>query len=160
MLLSSMLEKAKKEKHEEQVLFASTRQLCKGDQQATTVAIEEETSTIEGLEAGISKNSADANHFTRQIAVSQKDQDTWSGDIKAATKVREIEQADYENTHKDYSESIEAIEHAVSVMKKQTHDRKQASEETEEKAEEEPASALVQLSALRSLTLTPGNTKK
>jgi len=167
VLLSSMLEKAKKEKHEEQVLFASQRQLCKGDQEKTTLAIEEEVSAIEGLEAGISKNSADANHFTRQIAVSQKDQDTWSGDIKAATKVREIEQADYENTHKDYSESIEAIEHAVSVMKKQTHDRKQASEETEEKseeteekAEEEPASALVQLSALRSLTLTPGNTKK
>ena len=41
-------------------------------------------------------------------------------------KVREMENADYLQTHKDYSESVDALERAIATMKKQSHDRKQA----------------------------------
>merc|ERR1719331_1285375 len=49
----------------------------------------------------------------------------WEGDKKAATEVREIENADYMKTHKDYSESVDALERAINVLKKQAYDRAQ-----------------------------------
>merc|ERR1719238_2145209 len=66
--------------------------------------------------------------------------------MKAATKVREIEKADYDETHKDYSESIDALERAIAVLKKQAHDRKQAS--------------FTQVSALKELNLIPKEAKR
>merc|ERR1719473_2273111 len=66
--------------------------------------------------------------------------------MKAATKVREIEKADYDETHKDYSESIDALQRAIAVLKKQAYDRKQAS--------------FAQVSALKDLTLIPPEAKK
>merc|ERR1719353_1612986 len=44
---------------------------------------------------------------------------------KAATEVREMENADYLTTHKDYSESVDALERAIAVLKKQAYDRTQ-----------------------------------
>merc|ERR1712226_1452203 len=70
----------------------------------------------------------------------------WTGDQKAATKVREIEKADYDAMHKDYSESVDALQRAIAVLKKQAYDRKQAS--------------LVQVAALKSLNLIPAEAKK
>merc|ERR1719265_2987311 len=66
--------------------------------------------------------------------------------MKAATKVREIEKADYDATHKDYSESVDALERAIAVLKKQAHDRKQAS--------------LTQVSVLKDLDLIPKEAKR
>jgi len=57
--------------------------------------------------------------------------------------VREIEKADYDATHKDYSESVDALQRAIAVLKKQSYDRKQSS--------------LVQLSSLK---LIPAEAKK
>ena len=63
--------------------------------------------------------------------------------VEAAAKVREIEKADYDATRIDYSESVDALERAIAVLKKQAHDRKQAS--------------LVQLKTLK---LIPDDAKK
>merc|ERR1719424_1955022 len=49
--------------------------------------------------------------------------------------------------HKDYSESVDALQRAVAVLKKQSHDRKQKS-------------SLAQVSALKRLTLIPDTAKK
>merc|ERR1719313_2543205 len=49
-----------------------------------------------------------------------------NGDIKAATAVRAKDRADYEAMHKDYSESIDAIERAIAVLKKTSGDVPQA----------------------------------
>merc|ERR1719165_39494 len=48
--------------------------------------------------------------------------------------------------HKDYSESVDALQRAIAVLKKQAHDRKQAS--------------LVQVSSLKTLNLIPADAKK
>ena len=37
-----------------------------------------------------------------------------------------MENADYMATHKDYSESVDALERAIAVLKKQAYDRSQA----------------------------------
>merc|ERR1712232_282985 len=83
---------------------------------------------------------------TKEIAELDEDITIWKGDIKAATKVREIEKADYDALHKDYSESIDALQRAIAVLKKQAYDRKQAS--------------FVQVSALKKLNLIPAEAKK
>merc|ERR1719171_1992863 len=101
---------------------------------------------IEVLKADIQKAAADAARLGKEIADHEEDISIWTGDIKAATSVREIEKADYDKTHQDYSESVDALERAIAVLKKQAHDRKQAS--------------FVQVSALKELSLIPADAKK
>merc|ERR1719161_2529509 len=64
--------------------------------------------------------------MAKEIAKHDDDISTWEGDMKAATKVRDIEHADYVSTHKDYSESIDALGEGIATLKKQAHDTKQA----------------------------------
>merc|ERR1719238_779287 len=145
-LLEGMLEKGKKEKHDEQVQFAAFKQFCDDTSVEKKRAIEEANERIEVLKADIQKYTADAALLTKEIAGLDEDISIWNGDIKAATSVREIEKADYDATHKDYSESVDALQRAIAVLKKQAHDRKQAS--------------LVQVSALKELNLIPAEAKK
>merc|ERR1719316_1370147 len=145
-LLNGMLEKGKKEKHEEQVQFAAFKQFCDDTTVEKQRAIEEANQMIEVLKADIQKYAADAELLSKEIAEHEEDIAVWNGDMKAATKVREIEKADYDETHKDYSESIDALERAIAVLKKQAYDRKQAS--------------FAQVSALKSLDLIPKEAKR
>jgi len=126
-MMNGMLEKGKKEKHEEQVQFAAYKQFCDDTTVEKKRAIEEANEQIEVLKADIEKYTDTASQLTREIAEHDDDISVWEGDIKAATKVREIEKADYDATHTDYSESVDALERAIAVLKKQAHDRKQAS---------------------------------
>jgi hypothetical protein len=146
-LLEGMLEKGKSEKHDEQVQFASYKQFCEDTSVEKSRAISEATEKIDMLKADIQKAVADVALLTKEIAGLDQDVSVWQGDIKAATKVREIERADYDATHKDYSESVDALQRAIAVLKKQAHDRKQAS-------------SLAQVAALKNLNLIPENAKK
>merc|ERR1719261_1807786 len=125
-MMNGMLEQGKKEKNEEQVQFAAYKQFCDDTSVEKKRSIAEAEETIEVLKADIEKYTADAAALTEKIAKLDDDISVWEGDVKAATKVREIEKADYDTTHKDYSESIDALERAIGVLKKQDHDRKQA----------------------------------
>merc|ERR1719487_2079479 len=125
-LLSGMLEKGKKEKHDEQVAFAASKQYCGDTHVVTARAIEEEDMEEVRLEALIEKDGATVQELLRMISTLHENEDIWSEDIKAATKVRKIEKADYQTTHTDYGESIDALKRAIQVLKKQAHDRKQA----------------------------------
>jgi DNA repair exonuclease SbcCD ATPase subunit len=146
-LLEGMLEKGKKEKHDEQVQFASYKQFCDDTSVEKKRAIEEAEEQIGTLKADIQKYTSDAAQLTKEIAELDEDVSVWNGDIKAATNVREIEKSDYDALHKDYSESVDALQRAIAVLKKQAFDRKQKS-------------ALVQVSDLKSLSLIPDSAKK
>merc|ERR1719388_501665 len=121
-LMNGMLEKGKKEKHEEQVQFAAFKQFCDDTTAEKQRAITEATALMEQLSANIAKNEADAETLAREITQLDQDISVFGGDKKAATEVREIENADYLKTHKDYSESIDALEKAINVLKKQAAD--------------------------------------
>jgi len=144
-LMQGMLAKGQKEKHDEQVQFASYKQFCDDTQTEKKRAIAEASETIDVLKADIQSYTAKAAKLTKEIAGLDEDISIWEGDIKAATKVREIEKADYDTMHKDYSESVDALERAIAVLKKQSHDRTQAS--------------LLQVSALTNLKLIPDQAK-
>merc|ERR1719272_2238469 len=102
---------------------------------------------MEMLKADIQKDVADAARLTKEIAAHDEDISVWTGDEKAATKVREIEKADFDALNRDYSESIDALQRAIAVLKKQSYDRKQGG-------------SLVQVSALTQLNLIPAAAKK
>merc|ERR1719171_1935908 len=145
-LMEGMLEKGKKEKHDEQVQFAAYKQFCDDTSVEKTRAIKEANERIDVLKADIQKYTAKAAKLTKEIAELDEDISIWNGDIKAATNVREIEKADYDALHKDYSESVDALQRAIAVLKKQAHDRKQSS--------------LLQVSDLKKLSLIPAEAKK
>jgi len=145
-LMEGMLEKGKKEKHDEQVQFAAYKQFCDDTSVEKTRAIAEANEQIDTLKADIQSYTAKAAKLTKEIAGLDEDISIWEGDIKAATNVREIEKNDYDTLHKDYSESVDALGRAIAVLKKQTGDKKQAS--------------FVQVAALKELTLIPAEAKK
>merc|ERR1719399_818911 len=144
-LLNGMVEKGKKEKHEEQVQFAEYKQFCESTSVEKQRAIKEANEMIEILQADIQKYEADAARLAKEIAKHDEDISTWEGDFKAATKVREIENADYIATHKDYTESIDALDEGIQTLKAQAHDVKQA------------AAALTQVS---SSSIVPAESKR
>ena len=112
-----------------------------------TRSIKEANEKIEMLKADIQKYSSKAAKLTKEIAELDEDITIWTGDIKAATSVRKIEKTDYDALHKDYSESVDALERAISVLKKQSHDRKQDV-------------SFLQVSALTRLSLIPAEAKE
>merc|ERR1719271_1664798 len=134
-LPNGMVEKGKKEKHEEQVQFAAYKQFCDDTTVEKQRSIKEANEMIEILSADIQKYEADAAKLAKEIAKHDEDISVWEGDSKASTKVRDIEHADYVATHKDYSESIDALDEGIATLKKQSHDTAQA------------AASLVQLSS-------------
>merc|ERR1719512_40536 len=146
-LMEGMAAKGKKEKHDEQVQFAAYKQFCDDTSVEKKRAIEEAEETIEVLTADIEKYTADAARLTKEIAAHDEDISVWNGDEKAATKVRNIEKADYDAMHKDFSESISTLDRAIAVLKQQAYDRKQAA-------------SLVQVSALTRLSLIPESAKR
>jgi len=145
-LMEGMSAKGKKEKHDEQVQFAAYKQFCDDTSVEKTRAIAEANEKIGMLKADIEKYTSDAALLTKEIADHDDDIAAWTGDMKAATKVRAMEKADYDAMHKDYSESIDALERAIAVLKKQAYTRKQAS--------------FAQLQALNSLQLIPKEAKR
>jgi len=126
-LMNSMLEKGKKEKHEEQTAFAGYKQFCDDTTVEKNRAINEANDHIGVLKADIEKAVATIEKLSEEIAELEEDVSIWEGDIKAATKVREIEKADYDKTHADYSESVDALERAIKVLADKNVNTAQAS---------------------------------
>jgi len=145
-LMQGMLDKGKKEKHEEAVQFAAYKQFCDSVVPEKQNAIAEANAMIEELKADIAKYATDAQHLAKEIAQHDEDISVWNNDKTAATGVRTIEKTDYDAMHKDYSESVDALERAIAVIKKQAMDKAQAS--------------FVQLAALKELNLIPQEAKR
>jgi len=146
-MMQDMVAKGEKEKHAEQVQFAAYKQFCEDTTIEKTKAIKDANQQIEDLKADIFQYETDAKTLAEEIAVHDEDIAVWTGDLKAATNVRDIEKADFDALHKDLSESIDALERAIAVLKKQAYDRAQAA-------------SLVQIAALKDLNLIPEKAKR
>merc|ERR1719426_503499 len=121
-LLNGMVEKGKKEKHEEQVQFAQYKQFCDDTTASKQKSIKQANEKISVLQADIEKAAADAEELGQQIAQHDEDISTWGGDKRASAKVREFENQDYLAAHQDYTESIQAIDDGIATLKKEAGD--------------------------------------
>merc|ERR1719316_2439329 len=72
-LLNGMVEKGKKDKHEEQVQFAAYKQFCDDTTVEKNRDIKESNQMIDVLKADIEKYEADAAKLAREIAVHDAD---------------------------------------------------------------------------------------
>jgi len=118
-LMKDMMEKGKQEKHDESVQFAAYKEFCENTRVSKEKAIAAAEERIDELKATIEKLAAEAKVLGEEIAAHDEDISVWKGDVDAATKVRAMEKADYDAMHKDYSESVSALERAIEVLKKQ-----------------------------------------
>jgi len=125
-LLDDMQAKGKKEKHAEEVEFAEYAQFCDSTRKATTKSIDEAKSQIEQLTADIAKAEADAEQLSTEISELDAAVAQAEGELSEATAVREKEHTDYSATHTDLSESIDAIDRAISVLKSREADTPQS----------------------------------
>merc|ERR1719401_126907 len=116
-LLTDMKTKGTSEKHAEQVQFAAYKQFCDDTITEKTRAIKEAEEQIEMLQANIAKYESDAKQLTKEIQEHEADIAGPTGDKKAAMKVDEIETTDYVAMHKDYSESVDALQRAIQILK-------------------------------------------
>jgi len=116
-MMNGMLSKGKAEKHEEEVEFTKFKSWCDNTRDETTTAIKDSADQIVQLTASIDKNTADAEQLTEEVKELEALINTNTDELKAATEIRNKENAEYKATHADLSESIDAIERASSVLK-------------------------------------------
>merc|ERR1712113_891336 len=81
---------------------------------------------MDELKAFIDKSVVKIKKLTERILELEEDVGRWGTDQKSATDVRTKEEADYTATLNDYSESLDALEGAIGVLKKQAYARNQA----------------------------------
>jgi chromosome segregation ATPase len=147
-LLDGMIEKGTKEKQDEEIQFTKFKGFCESTTKFKREAIEDNNEQITSLQADIQKFEADAELLTKEIAQIDIDLTTWKGDQKASNKVRDIERAEYEKVHKEYTEAIDALDEAIATLMKQAGDVAQEAAEAgaAEQVEAAAAEALVQVS--------------
>merc|ERR1719214_118155 len=147
-LMEELKAKGIKEKNAEETRFSAFAQWCQNTKKAKNGEIDAGNQKIETLNAEIEKARVLISQLTDRILELEEDVGRWKKDQKSASTVREAERADFTATVTDYTESIDAVAGATSVLKKQAYDRKQA--------------ALIQSSLIqvRSLKLVPAASKK
>jgi len=126
-LMEELEAKCIKEKKEEEVRFSAFSQWCENTKGSKTREIEAGEAKMEELEAAIEKAAVLIRKLTERIQELDEDVARWKKDEESATAVRDKERADYQATFTDYTESINAIGQAISVLKKQDADKAQAS---------------------------------
>jgi len=125
-MMEDMKAKGMKAKADEEVAFSAYKQWC-GDTSATrNKAIEAGAAKIEKLDADIATEISDIEAATADLAELDEDLGRWATDKKAATDVRKKERSDYEATHTDYSETVDAVTRALIVIKKMPRNVAQA----------------------------------
>merc|ERR1719335_190995 len=95
---------------DEEVKFAAYKQFCEG-------TADEKKTNIADAEAEI-----EAAVLAEDITGLDSDIAGWEEDMKEAKALREKEAADYAATHAEYEESLDALDRALIVLKKQSAD--------------------------------------
>lgn len=116
-MMNGMLAKGKEEKHKEEVEFNTFKVWCDNTRAETTKAIKDAADKIVQLNADIDKANADAENLKGEIKDLEAAIATADDELKAATKIRNKENADYKAVHLDLSESVDALARAIEVLK-------------------------------------------
>jgi len=126
-LMSDMKAKGIAMKNEEETKFSAFSTWCTDQTRVKNDEIDEGSRRIEQLNAAIEKGASSIRSLTARILELEEDNGRWKKDQGAASAVRSQENIDFKATVMDYSESVDAIAGAITVLKKQSFDRTQAS---------------------------------
>jgi len=125
-MLQDMRAKGVQMKQEEQVSFAAYKQFCEDTSAEKKSNIEDANGQIETLQADIQKAESDAAVLAKEIAELDDEIAKAQHDKAEAIHIRESEKGDFGKKHTDLSETIDALDRALVVLKKQDFDRAQA----------------------------------
>merc|ERR1719163_950945 len=125
-MLQDMRAKGVQMKQEEQVSFAAYKQFCEDTSAEKKANIDDANGQIETLQADIQKAESDAAMLAKEIAELDDEIAKAQHDKAEAIRIRESEKGDFGKKHKDLSETIDALDRALVVLKKQDFDRAQA----------------------------------
>merc|ERR1719238_1160153 len=125
-MLQDMRAKGVQMKQEEQVSFAAYKQFCEDTSAEKKANIDDANGQIETLQADIQKAESDAAMLAKEIAELDDEIATAEHNKAEAIRIREEEKGDFGKKHKDLSETIDALDRALVVLKKQDFDRGQA----------------------------------
>jgi len=121
-MLDGMLQKGKTDKNDEMVRFSAFKEWCSQTKDEREKLIKAGEDKIAQLEADIIKSEADAAKLGDEIDAHNKDIDAWTGESDSSTAQRKAELKEYQATHLDYSESVDALARAIQVLKKREQD--------------------------------------
>merc|ERR1719156_525059 len=116
-MLEDMSAKGKKAMEEEAAEHAEYLTFCKDTQWDKTTSIQTAKASIEELTADIGKADADVMVAAKEIAALTADISSWTASVKTGTREREEASATFAGVHKDYTDSIDAVARAISVLK-------------------------------------------
>merc|ERR1719272_726437 len=105
------------EKNDEEVRLTKFSTWCDNTQSFKNTAIKKAQDALAQLDADIEKAASDAAAAGKAIEGLDGDIATYEADKKEATEVRAAGHANFETLNADYSESIDAIERAMNVIK-------------------------------------------
>jgi prefoldin subunit 5 len=125
-LMNDMVAKGVAAKNDEETKFAAFNMWCGNTERTKTAEIDKGARTITELKATIEKAAAHIRSLTDRIQELDEDVARWKKDQTSASDVRAKENADFKATVADYTESLDALEGAIKVLKAQAHDRAQA----------------------------------
>merc|ERR1719401_251296 len=117
-MMEEMKAKGIKEKKDEEVAFSTFSQWCTDTSGTRQKAIDDGAAKIEKLDADIATATSDIEGLTKDLAELDEDLGRWDTDKKAASDVRKKERTDYEATHRDYADTLDAVERALVAIKK------------------------------------------
>eukprot|EP00929_Paragymnodinium_shiwhaense_P018069 TRINITY_DN127_c9_g1_i1.p1 TRINITY_DN127_c9_g1~~TRINITY_DN127_c9_g1_i1.p1 ORF type:complete len:689 (+),score=253.68 TRINITY_DN127_c9_g1_i1:66-2132(+) len=127
-LLQDMLAKGTAEKKDEEVKFAAFSQWCDDTSRIKQNEVTEAGERAELLGAKIQQADATIRGLGERILELNEDVGRWAKDMSSAASVRKKEALDYKATAADYLESLDALDQAINVLRKQNFDRPQATE--------------------------------
>merc|ERR1719456_1209223 len=108
-----MKAKGAAEKEAEAKSFEEYKTFCKETSWDKTTSIKTAKSSIEELTADIDKAGSDVMTAAKEIAVLNDDLTAWTADFKKNEFMRNKAHATFSEVHKDYTESIDAVERAL-----------------------------------------------
>jgi len=125
-LLQEMVAKGTAAKHDEEVKFSAFSEWCDDTMKEKATEVQEGTDLMAKLDAKIQKAATHIVGLTDRILELDEDVGRWKKDQQSASTVRQREKEDYVATAADYRESLDALDGAIAVLKKQGYDRPQA----------------------------------
>lgn len=125
-MLNGMQAAGQQELEAEQKTFAEYSKWVESQSADLGFEIKTSTSKIESLKATIEKLENEVSQLGEKIQALDDDLARLDSEKKGATKIRETERADFLKIQQDYSESVDALERAISVIAAQNYDRPQA----------------------------------
>jgi len=125
-LLNEMHVKGVAMKNEESTKFSAFTQWCADQKRSKTQEIQLAGERMDLLNAEIQKAGVQIQKYTDRVHELDEDIGRWKKDTHSATDVRSKEKTDFQATVADYSESIDALTGAITVLKKQAADVPQA----------------------------------